>query len=323
MSEQIPFVDVIVLSWNRSESTIATLQNILAQEGVFPEIWVIDQGSEKNEIEKLSGFTVEIKQIHLLKNDENIGVPAGRNQGMKLGHHDFIFCIDNDAIFETKKALSSAIHRFEQDRNIAVIGFKIKLFTRDQLDYGSWVYPKPLLNRQDEEFNATRFCGAGHAIRRSSLEETSYYDESLFFYWEELDLSYKLINLGYKIIYFPEVTVLHKVSDENRVSWNNDRFYFLVRNALYLHWKYYRSGFQFFLMAMGYLIKSFRNKIVSQAWRGIIEAQKMCISTATARTQSLSGKSLAYIREYDIKPRGNIVKRIKFEILGELPGKNR
>lgn len=320
---EIPSVDVVVLSWNRSESTIATLLNILAQEGVFPEIWVIDQGSEPQELEKLRTFTTSYSQIHLFENLKNIGVPAGRNQGMRLGHNDFIFCIDNDAIFETPCDLIKTIRRFEQDSSIAVIGFRIKLFLIGQLDLDSWVYPKPLLNQQDEEFYTTRFCGAGHAIRRSCLEETSYYDESLFFYWEELDLSYKLINLGYKIIYFPEVTVLHKVSKENRISWNNDRFYFLVRNALYLRWKYYRSGFQFFLMAMGYLLKSFRNKVSSQALRGIRDAQNMCNNPSKAKTQLLSKNSLAYIREYDTKPRGNIVKRLKYEILGELPGKNR
>ena len=41
--------------------------------------------------------------------------------------------------------------------------------------------------------------GAAAALRRQALEQTHYYEDRLFFFWEEVDLSYQLIELGWTI----------------------------------------------------------------------------------------------------------------------------
>ena len=319
MTDQKNTVDIVVLSWNRSDSTIATLQNLLEQEDISAEIWIIDQGSKPDELEFLKSFIVNFSHIHLIENGINTGVPAGRNQGMRLGHNEFIYCIDNDAVFESTKALALAVQRFQKDSNIAVLGFKINLFSTGKLDYSNWVYPKLLNFRQDEEFLATRFCGAGHAIRRTCLEKTDFYDEALFFYWEELDLSYQFINLGYKILYFPAVAVLHKINPENRVTWTDKRYYYLVRNSLYLNWKYYRSIFRLILMAFGYLIKGTINQTFIPALKGIFDVPKLVNTVEFSKKQLLSKASKAYINENDINFRGNLLQRINVDVLGKIP----
>jgi GT2 family glycosyltransferase len=180
------------------------------------------------------------------------------------------------------------------------------------------VYPRPLKTERDRQFPAARYCGAGHALRREALEKTSLYDENLFFYWEELDMSYQMIDAGYSIVYDPEVVILHKVSPEARTNWSNDRFYFLVRNALYLDFKYYASIRRVLVRAAGYLVKGIWNRVPSQVVTAYRDAFRLCRSLSPSRT--LLGKDAReYVHRHDTLPRGSFHRRVRDEVLERLP----
>ena len=49
-------------------------------------------------------------------------------------------------------------------------------------------------------------------LRRSALEEAGLFDESFFIYFEEVDLCLRLRRAGWKILFFPAVTVVHHES---------------------------------------------------------------------------------------------------------------
>ena len=87
-------------------------------------------------------------------------------------------------------------------------------------------------------FLASRFVGAGHAIRRKVFEAVGGYDDCLFFCGEEMDLCYRMLNAGYRIEYVPDVTILHKASPDRRVEWDTLRYYFSMRNGLYTAHKF-------------------------------------------------------------------------------------
>lgn len=313
-------VDVVILSLNRAEMTEACINSVLQQENINPNIWIVDQGSEDNQLRMLKKYLEDKPQVKLIELKKNIGVPAGRNLGMREGRSDFVFCIDNDAEFDSEKEIAKAVKQFYLEEKTAVLGFKIINYFTNDLDHTSWSYPKTLLARQDDTFLTTRFCGAGHAIRRSALMQTNFYDDNLFFYWEEVDLSYQLINLGYQIMYFPEVIVRHKVSQENKVSWDGNRYYFLVRNILYLNWKYYHAWWSFLIFAAGYLVKGILNGVPRQSIQGINDSIKMCHVIKGYDKHILNSYGRQYIYTYDTCVRGPFFTRLKNEIFTRLPG---
>jgi GT2 family glycosyltransferase len=53
------------------------------------------------------------------------------------------------------------------------------------------------------------FCGAGFAMRRAVFCEMGYFWEPLIYGGEELDLSCRLMNAGYQIVYAASVQVAH------------------------------------------------------------------------------------------------------------------
>ncbi len=313
-------IDVVILSWNRLENTLEAISSVRDQVGVAPRIWVVDQGSEPDCIGVLREWAKRDSRIRLRELGRNLGVAAGRNRAMALGSAEYIVAIDNDAVFQDKHALGLVAERFREDPELAVVAFRIKNYHTGQDDRLLWVYPRQLLGKSAQSFRCARFAGCGHGIRRSVLAKTRGYDERLFFFWEELDLSYQLIELGYRILYDPTIVVLHKVSPERRTSWKGDRFYFLVRNALYLDWKYFRSPLRIVRMAIGYQFKGLRNGVVNQAVSGTLDAFSMMRMPRKERRRPLSKQALGYLWENDLSYRGSEWRRLWTEVFEKLPG---
>ncbi|HEX5126135.1 MAG TPA: glycosyltransferase, partial [Rhodocyclaceae bacterium] len=211
-------VDVIVLSWNRVEDTIAAIASALAQEGIEKRILVVDQGSDAANLEQLERYVARFDCIELKKLGRNVGVAGGRNIASAMGNAPYIVALDSDAEFADTDMLARAVTIMNNDPHLCAIGFRINNFFTGENDATSWDYPAPG-SHPDRKFFTTRFIGAGHAIRRSAFELAGGYDERLFFCGEEIDLCYRMLNTGLRIQYVPSVIVCHKVSPEHRVLW--------------------------------------------------------------------------------------------------------
>ncbi len=126
--------------------------------------------------------------------------------------------------------------------------------------------------RPGNRFDTVTFVGAGHAIRRSAWEEVGGYDEALFFCWEEFDFALRAIALGWRFRYRGDIVIRHKVSDEQRVTWGGRRWFYFVRNRLYLERKFGGAGL---VRAAGYLIKGTLNGMPVTTVRAIAAALGM------------------------------------------------
>ena len=311
-------VDVVILSWNRRNLMLETIANVQAQSGVDKTIWIVDQGSDDETLDALRPLH-ERGDIHLIELGQNVGVAEGRNQGNHRGTAGIIVSLDNDAVFDREDALLDVAAAFDADPQLGALGFRIKNYYTGDDDWLNWGYARQLWDQRAHPFTATRFVGCGHAIRRSAWAQTLDYDSDLFFFWEELDLSYQLIALGYHIRYEPAIVVRHKVSPEVRTNWRDTRYYYLVRNALYLHYKYFRSMRQVIVMAAGYLLKGAFNGLWGQPVRAIWDARRMIGQLDPARAVILDHAAQAYLWEHDGRYRGSFWNRLWQNVFVRLP----
>lgn len=322
--EHDPMADVVILSLDRVEDTVSAIVSAVEQTGVAKRVWVIDQGSTPETVATLRNFVAGKDEVHLEVVGRNLGVPGGRNLAARLGNAPYIVSLDNDAVFQGRDALAKAVSCLEGHQELAAIGFRILNYhTRDD-DEPSWGYPKALRAKCREAFLTTKFMGGGHAIRRSAFTDAGGYDDSLFFCWEEMDLCYRFINAGKKIMYYPEVTVLHKVSSEQHMDWGKRRYYYFTRNILYIYFKYGASAFKTGGFAVAYLIKGAYNGVPMQGIKAVIDAARMCSRLPRQRRKEyrLSEGAKRYIFENEIKYRGGIGLRIKREVFAKLAGKS-
>lgn len=310
-------VDVIILSWNRLDMTLEAIASARAQQGVQVRLYVIDQGSEAQVCQRLRQEVGA--DLQLLELGENVGAAEGRNRAIALGQAPYVAGIDNDAVFADEQTLARAVSLLEAEAQTALLAFRILNFYTGLDDWYSWAYPRRQRLQASQSFLTTRFCAAGFMVKRSMLKPLKKpFDPVLEFLWEELDLAYQLIQAGWQVRYEPSVAVRHKVSAEQRHSYQTSRFFFHVRNALYLDYKYYRSWWRCGLKGLGYSVKAVTNGTLGQAWRGMGAAWRLLRQSPPSMDYVLNGGARAYIQRYETAVRGHVWQRLKYDILVRL-----
>jgi len=316
MTEKSPTVDVVLLSWNRLDDTLAAVDSVLTQQIDSLALWVVDQGSSPEQIAALGRISADHPEVNLIELPCNAGVPAGRNIGINSGTAEFVVCLDNDAIFDTPNALSSAVDRLTSDPWLGAVAFRALEYSTRELDLGSWAYPRVHM-QASAPIAVTRFVGVGHALRRAAFIDAGGYDEELFFCEEELDLSYRMIDCGYRILYDPSIVVLHKGSAEERVEWDRGRVYQQARNAVVVQHRHHRRLSTTALVASGWLLRALYNRQGRQAMHGVRDAIKLLGNEG--QTPSLSTDARRYVWEHDTRLRGSFLNRLRHDVLTALP----
>lgn len=318
-------VDIVILALDRAEETCAAIRSALAQARVSRHVTVLDQGSRPAALARIAACVAGRADATLLALDRNHGVPAGRNIASAFGHGRLIAALDNDAEYATPCVLRRAVALFEGDPALGAIGFRILRHDADKADgggddLGSWGYPPRLLAYAGDSFGATTFVGCGHAIRRAAWDAGGGYDAALFFAWEEYDFCLRAIARGWHVRYHGELEVLHKVAAERRVTWSADRWFYVVRNRIYIARKWGMGWPALGPRYAAYLAKGARNGALVQTLRALRAARAMAEGVAP---QALPVAARAYLRTHDTAHRGTWLRRLRHEVLSGLPGRER
>ena len=270
-------VSFAILTYSRSQELQSCLDSILRQHYSPIEVVVVDNAST-DATESIIKEKYNLPSIRYFKVSENKGCVEGRNIAIRNCKGDIMVAIDDDASLTDVHAVEKIVDKFSQDREVGLLSFKsLNYFTGEVLREEFPHKDKSL--DPDQEFETSYFIGVGYALRRIVYEKVGSYPPDFFFGFEELDLSFRIIDAGYKIVYFPQVTVLHKKSPAGRLSYNNlwlkrleNRVRVSIRN---LPWRYV-IGSTFFWS--GYTLLNVRGNIsivIKAFWNIAKNTQKL------------------------------------------------
>jgi GT2 family glycosyltransferase len=291
-----PEVSVIILTMNRKHCLCSCLESVYQQRFQDMEVIVVDSGSTDG-----TGDLVrrEFPDVRYFRLKENAGAPGGRNHGIRIARGKICVFIDDDAVFAESGALERAAVCFRSDDRLGLVAFRI-LSPHDGLEEYKSI-PRADKKRIDEDYECSYFCGAGFACRRRVFDEVGMFWEPLFYLGEELDLSYRLLEAGYRIRRASAISVVHYETMQARVPgrW----IYFAARNRFFvvlrsLPWRYVASHA---LLWWGHLlVMALRNRRpvfflegLRDAVLGIPEVLKIrsCVSGETlGKLRRLSGR---------------------------------
>ncbi len=308
--------DVVILALDRPAETMAAIASALAQRGVRRHVFVIDQGSRPENLERLAEAVSGNPDATLFSMGENIGVAGGRNRGAALGHGRVIVGLDNDAVFDSADIVAAAVAALDDDAKLGAIGLRVLIDRTGTDDKLSWGYPQSLFSRAGEIFDSVTFVGAGHAIRRVAWEAAGAYDEALFFTWEEMDLCQRLIGRGWRVRYHGNLAIRHKVCPERRLDWSDGRWFHFVRNRLYIARKHGATSPALLALAGGYALKGARNGMGRETLRAIAAAARMDAGVPAPPDAA----ARAYFDRHDRAHRGAWRTRLRTEVFARLPG---
>ena len=215
-------LSVIILSYKVPYYLQLCLESVQrATQDIEAEIIVADNNSSD---ETAHLFTTYFPQVHFIENSENLGFARAYNQAVQQAKGKY-FCILNpdtvlpEACFKTLLAFAEKQQNFgalgprlidgagaylpESKRNIPTPKVALKKMTGDTSSY----YANQLA--QDEVGVAPVLVGAFMIIIQSAYHELGGFDEAFFMYGEDIDLSYRLLQLGYANFYCGNLPVIH------------------------------------------------------------------------------------------------------------------
>jgi GT2 family glycosyltransferase len=213
-------VTVVMTNYNRCDDLRAAIKSVKEQHYPNMEIIVVDNASQDHSRTMLANEFPEVSVIALA---ENIGMD-GYSLGFQQAKGEFIFQMDNDSLMPDANVLSEIVRRFGQGPpKLAVVATRVE-------EYRSGLDSIEELRRREKRLgpiNTGGFHGGGVGFRRTLLDRVGYYNCDVFLYGSELFLQMKFLAAGYKVLYFPEILVLHKSSNVARSSRG---IYYEVRN---------------------------------------------------------------------------------------------
>lgn len=214
-----PLVSYLVITRNRCADLREALRSVLAQAYDQKEIVVVDNDS-KDETARLFDSEFKTSNVKYVKSGSNLGVCGGRNLGLQHVHGEIVITLDDDAVLRDERATARIVERFGMDKGIGVLAFKILDYWRGSVEKAAFPSKNKNLD-SSKEFETTWFIGAGHAILRAVYERAGTYRDFYPYGHEELDLSLRIIESGYRIVYFPDVQVFHKKIETRRLLMNS------------------------------------------------------------------------------------------------------
>ena len=161
---------------------------------------------------------------------ENAGVAGGRNAAVDACAGDVVLFLDDDGWYPEPAALGEHVAaRFAADPRLAVLSFRV--LDPDGGPGGRWYVPRLRAGHPERSSVVTTFAGGACAIRRSAYLEAGGLPSAFFFAHEETDLSWRLIDRGYRLEYDAAATMCHPTAANAR----HDIWYrFEARNRVWL-----------------------------------------------------------------------------------------
>mgnify|MGYP002633811425 CR=1 FL=1 len=236
-------VSAIVVNWNGKDVLSECLQSLLKQEYEDLEIWVSDNGSEDGSQAMLKE---SFPSVHLLENGKNLGFGSAVNRALEKAQGDYFLFLNNDLelnsdcvmqlvnLLESDKAIGAAIpkilyHRDAQENSpnasAAINSFGVVV------NYTGVAYPN-LVGQQDEnDLPLTETaCGGTFMFSREVYEQVGGFDEDLFLYHEDHDLSWRIRLGGWKLMVTPKSVCSHHYYFNKGVQ----KFYRSEKNRLHI-----------------------------------------------------------------------------------------
>ena len=160
--------------------------------------------------------------FRIAENEKNLGFGGGNNAGAKLGNGDLIFCVNADTTVYPD-TIPQVLADIEQ--SAPTVG----LWELRQFPYEHPKLYNPLT------FETTWSSGACFVIRRSLWEQIGGFDEEIFLYCEDVDLSWRVRAEGYTLRYVPKAVVNHYCYKTAGEIKPNQYVYSLVNNVYLRH----------------------------------------------------------------------------------------
>ncbi len=172
---------------------------------------IVDNSPTENSIIKI--FSEKYPMVYFLAAPENKGFGYSNNLGIKEFDSDFILVFNNDTEL-VEPVFRKIIKDFAKNSKLGCVGIKQaygnpSFFKRHESSIGYFQMKWRIKNEQYDNKNFF-IPGAFMFMSRKAFVDAGMFDENIFMYSEEIDLSNRMLMAGYDIQYRNDISFWHK-----------------------------------------------------------------------------------------------------------------
>jgi len=224
-------LSVIIVNYNVKYFLEQALLSVFkASAGLSVEVFVVDNNSVDDSVLMVRE---KFPEVILIANSGNPGFSVANNQAIRLAKGKYVLLLNPDTVVE-EATFDVCVDFMNQHPQAGGLGVKMIDGSGNFLPESKRGFPSPFVafcktfglsslfpksktfNRyhlgfldKNKNHEVDVLAGAFMLLRRSVLDEIGLLDEAFFMYGEDIDLSYRIVQGGYKNYYLADTRIIH------------------------------------------------------------------------------------------------------------------
>lgn len=232
MESTLQPVSVIIVNYNAGALLIDSVRAALAQ---AKQVIVVDNASSDTSMDSLAAQFAAVPRLMVLCETKNLGFAAGCNLGVGLATQAHLLFLNPDCILGVG-SLQRMVEVLDSDSSVGMVGGLLTNLDGSEQGGGRRAVPTPWrsfvracglvclsdqwprlffdfhLHKQplpDAPIDVEAISGALMLVRRAAVNDVGLWDEAYFLHCEDLDWCMRFRQLGWRILFVPDASVLH------------------------------------------------------------------------------------------------------------------
>ncbi|MGI6342332.1 MAG: glycosyltransferase [Bacteroidales bacterium] len=250
-------LSVVIVSYNVSTFLEQCLHSVMASKVDFDmEVFVVDNASVDNSVSMVRN---KFPNVNCIANKDNVGFSKANNQAIRIAKGEYVLLLNPDTVIETD-TLAKVVNFMDETPDAGGLGVKMvdgkgnflpeskrglptpkvsffKMSGLSKIFPKSKTFNKYHLGYLDKEqiHSVEILSGAFMLLRKSVLDKIGLLDEDFFMYGEDIDLSYRILQAGYKNYYYPKTRIIHYKGESTKKGSLN--YVYVFYNAMIIFTK--------------------------------------------------------------------------------------
>jgi GT2 family glycosyltransferase len=287
----VPAISILIVSFNTKDVLRECLESVqVASRDLAVETIVVDNCSRDG---SAAMVRQEFPWVKVIESPENLGFGRANNLAFEAAKGRYIVLLNSDAFLQAN-TLCLSLEKMEADPTVGLASGR--LVGRDGLlQPSARMFPNPVrqllvISGLADRYPKSRFFGqadrtwadpmqaaevdwvpgAYSIIPASILHEHGFFDPRFFLYYEEVDLCLRIKNAGFKVMYWPEICIVHVGGESSRqiktleMSQTGAQLVLWRMRSTLLYYRKHKGSLAFavrWLEEIWYLLRAWRNRL--------------------------------------------------------------
>ena len=303
-------IDIVIVNYNSSLYLEKCIQSIKMSDDRYDIVFHVVDNHSSDGIDRVVGL---FPDVNFVLNKKNKGFAAAVNQALQCGTSPYVMVINPDAQI-VPGFFQPIVDYMKRTPDVGIIGPQI-LNTDGSIQGSARAFPNMLTALYGRSSPLTRYfpnnpisranivtiesdgrtpqevdwvSGACMLVRRKAIKTVGMMDETFFMYWEDADWCRRMWQSGWKVIYYPVVSLYHHVGKSSATRPLRSIYNFHL-SSYHLYEKY-SKGLTQYLLPLAFFALYTRGCMIA-AWNMLqryIFKRTSQVHTATRESTALS-----------------------------------